>query len=476
MEHVMNSEDLMCEPSMDVPENEKFKQGVETLFRDVVSEQVKIEEGASYGAASCESSLAQQGTHDAWVIGAKLPHANAERPILSMGDSLVERLVERENVRQVWSTSRTQQSKLPRHTHFQSDLNDVESSDLMCQMQNIQQFRSKNGTKCPLVVYYVFGNTGGNCELNPQTGKTLNQANIDATRHFLQAADVLGWLADVDVRFVVVSSFHCSPDRTGYNDRLQVKPTTQIYGSEDSESYKKAMVGAQASAGLLEYTSSKFASAALFAAALTKDTALREKLEGQIAWVYDLHQKIDKTPTKAYAQFNEWVLDTLSDEIGHLCDYVDDFYEDTAGSDATLCRPELMSRMQVVKIPFSLTSMIARRAPRVSLKTGVKCLKDTWVRTKGRVGWAISPAAGAAWMETAAARMDIQQQAETCDASAASCHATAQSGFAHALGVFAGLFTDCQTLHRHRSADFALQSEYVSVQPLVVRAVSVGGA
>jgi len=41
----------------------------------------------------------------------------------------------------------------------------------------------------------------------------------------------------------------------------------------------------------------------------------------------------------------------------------------------------------------------------VSLKTGIKCLQDSWFRTKCRLGWAISPATGAAWMQAAAPRM-----------------------------------------------------------------------
>jgi hypothetical protein len=415
IQSVMNSQDLISQPSMVSPDNEVFKKQVESLFRDTVVAQMKIEAETPYGALALEPSLVEQQVHDAWVIGAKLPDVNAEAPVLSIGDTLVRRQVQETNVRHVWSTSRSEQSASERHSHFSSDLNTIGSAEFASQMQEIQRSRQDAGCRCALVVYFMFGNTGGNCETDPVSGKSLNHANIESTRSFLAAAQSQGWLDDVNVRFVVVSSFHCSPAYTGYNDRLPVRPSVDAYGSEDSASYKQALMSAQASAGLLEYTSSKFASIALFAAALTKDVALQHKLHSYVAWVHNLHCKIEKAPTRAYAPFNEWVLDTVSDDINQLGTYVDGFYEDTAGSSAHVCHPDLMSRLQVVKIPFSLTTMIARRAPRVSLTTGVKSLHDSWIRTKGRLGWAITPSTAAAWLEAAAARMDLLQDANICE-------------------------------------------------------------
>merc|ERR1719343_1393845 len=102
---------------------------------------------------------------------------------------------------------------------------------------------------------------------------------------------------------------------------------------------------------------------------------------------------------------NEWVLIECGEEIQRIQQYCDHFFEDSAGNDAIVRRSDLMSRMAVVKIPFALTTMIATRAARVSVLTNVLSMNDTWIRTKMRLGWAISPQTGAAWLEHAAMRM-----------------------------------------------------------------------
>jgi len=352
IECVMNSPDLTSEPTEDCPENEHFKQQVEKLFRNVITAQEEIEKGKKYSSVAIQPSLARQHIHDAWVIGAKLPDRDAEMPILSMGDSLVHQLVGCKKVRHVWSTSRSQQEEAKKHTHFQCDLNTVTRTEFSRQMLEIQEFRQAVGAEYPLVVYYVFGNTGGNYELDPLTGKSKNSPNIDATEEFLHAARTEQWLNDDNVRLVVVSSFHCSPERTLYNDRLQGLPTEDLYGSEDSEAYKKALKTANVSAGLLWYTATKYASAAMFAAALTTDEALSLKLHDQICWVRELHRKIECCPHKddprKYHELNDWVLQNLAEEIKQLDSFLDRFFEDTSGSNAHVCGPGLVARLQIV--------------------------------------------------------------------------------------------------------------------------------
>ena len=44
-----------------------------------------------------------------------------------------------------------------------------------------------------------------------------------------------------------------------------------------------------------------------------------------------LHEKLRACPDKSFANFNDWVLNNLSDDIRELERYVDAFFEDTAG-------------------------------------------------------------------------------------------------------------------------------------------------
>jgi hypothetical protein len=185
-------------------------------------------------------------------------------------------------------------------------------------------------------------------------------------------------------------------------DRLPSKPNPDALDGVDGVKYKAAMVEALGAAGLIEYTSSKFASAALLAKALTDSQEVAGELQQQIEFVHNMHRRIDGCDDKSYANFNGWVLSNLSDDIDQLGRYVDKFYKD-GGSGAKLERLE--GFLEVVKIPFSLTTMIASRPARISWSTGVKNMETVVARTRGRLGWAIAPSTGAAWHEAAAIEM-----------------------------------------------------------------------
>jgi len=239
---VMNSHDLTSPPSKDQPENDAFKSKVKAMFGQIVEKQMEIERSMPYSSFAIEHQLGDIGHQDAWVIGAKRPEDPAVaggEPLLSIGDTLVQQLLQRPQIGDVWSTSRSTQDNTGNHRHFSVDLNSITREEFGKHMQQIDEER--RGKTTPLTVFFIFGNTGGNCELNPKTGRTLNSANIDTPVKFLDAAKQQGWLTNENVRFVVVSSFHCSPERSKYNDRLQRLPSVDEYGPEDSEAYKAAL-------------------------------------------------------------------------------------------------------------------------------------------------------------------------------------------------------------------------------------------
>jgi len=321
-----------------------------------------------------------------------------------MGDTLVANLIARTNVRHVWSTSRSPQDGSRKHTHFSCDLNQVSTDEFVSHMQRIDAERKS--CCIPLTVYFIFGNTGANTEATSD-GLNVNRANIDSTRSFLDAATRQKWLKDQRVRFVVLSTFLCSPARSNYNDTLPgVRPDPEFYGGCESAGYKASVKALKASTGLLEYSCSKFASAVLFAEALVDDNRIRNKLNGQLKFIYRFCERLYESKDNSYLGLNDWILDHLADQMRELQWYVDRFFEDTAGDAAIVRRPELIARLELVKIPFALTSMTATRTARTRVNLGVKSLEDVWQRTRSRMGWAISPAAAAAWLEGAAARMD----------------------------------------------------------------------
>lgn len=405
IQKIMNSPDLTSQPSLEVPECSEFKDQVKDLFRAVVREQELLEEEDSFGVRALSPYLNERRVmHDVWVIGAKLQPPSSG-PILSMGDTLVMRLTSREYVSHVWTTSRSKQDDTAKYAHFSCDLNRATSDDFQRQMESINERR--RGVSRPLVIYFIFANTGTNCERDLATNISLNGANIDTTRAFIDAAREVGWLSDPNIRIISVSSFHCSPERATYEDKLPVAPEPSNYGGVDADAFKAALAAAKARAGLIEYTSAKFASTLLLAGALVEDPDVSAEIEEQVDFIEKLHLKLQTfDEPQNYDRFNAWVLSTCTHEIERLSHLVDGFFEDSMGEMAVVRRPDLRRRYEVVKIPFALTTMIALRAARTSVKCKVMSLNDAWVRTRGRLGWAISPETGAVWMECAAKRME----------------------------------------------------------------------